>query len=71
MTAEKEDILGCIEYTLVQHKLDGVGCLLSYLDFLLGSHIDEVLRAKRVDCFKTDLEAAYWSVSQPVIRIPF
>lgn len=70
-TPEKEDVLGCIVYTLVRYQLDGVGCLLAYLEFLLGKEIDSVLRGRRVDCFKTDLEAAYWFASQPVVSIHY
>lgn len=69
VTVEKEDLLGCIIYTLVRYKLDGIGVVLEYLLFLLGKDIDKVLGWKRVDCFKTDLEAAYWYASQPVIEI--
>lgn len=69
LTVEKEDVLCCIIYTLVKHKLDGVGNLLEYLAFLLGKEIDEVLRWSKVDCFRTDLEAAYWFVTQPVVKL--
>lgn len=69
LTVEKEDVLSCIIYTLVKHKLDEIGNLLQYLSLLLGKDIDEVLRWSKVDCFRTDLEAAYWFVTQPVVKV--
>jgi hypothetical protein len=68
---EKEDVLGCIIFTLVRYKLDSIGVVLEYLAFLLGKDIDTVLRWWSVDCFRTDLEAAYWFVSHPVVEIEF
>jgi hypothetical protein len=68
---EKDDVLGCIMYVLVTHKLDNVGCFLAYLSFLLGQDIDVVLRERKVDCFRADLEAAYWFVSQPVVKLDY
>jgi hypothetical protein len=58
-------------YTLVTHKLDGMGGFLAYLSFLLGKDIDSVLRSRKVDCFRADLEAAYWFVSQPVVKLDY
>lgn len=55
MTVEKDDVLGCIMYTLVAHKLDNIGCFLAYLSFLLGKDIDSVLRGRKIDCFRADL----------------
>jgi hypothetical protein len=59
--------LGCIIYTLVKYKLDSIGVVLEYLSFLLGKDMDKVMSWRRVDCFKTDLEAAYWYVTQPLV----
>jgi hypothetical protein len=68
---EKEDVLGCIIYTLVRYKLDNLGFFLAYLNFLLGKDIDSVLRNRKVDCFRADLEASYWFVSQPAVKIDY
>ena len=61
---EKEDILGCIMYTLVRYKLDEIGNFLQYLNFLFGKEVGEAMREKKVDCFRTDIEAAYQIASQ-------
>lgn len=58
-------------YILVTHQLDGIGSFLAYLSFLLGKEIDSVLRSRKVDCFRADLEAAYWIVSQPIVKIDY
>lgn len=58
-------------YILVSHQLDGIGSFLAYLSFLLGKDIDSVLRSRKVDCFRADLEAAYWIVSQPVVKLDY
>lgn len=58
-------------YVLVAHQLDAIGTFLAYLSFLLGKDIDSVLRSKKVDCFRADIEAAYWIVSQPVIKLDY
>lgn len=56
---------------LVSHQLDAIGSFLAYLSFLLGKDIDAVLRSRKVDCFRADLEAAYWIVSQPVVKLDY
>jgi hypothetical protein len=66
---EKDDILSCLIYILVTYKIDDLGVALSYLKFLLGEEVDNVLREFKVDCYRADLEGVYEYLTMPVARV--
>ena len=56
---EKEDVLTCVIFTLVHHKLDGLGLAIEWLKMALGDDMFETMRGLKVDSYLADLVAAY------------
>ena len=59
LNVEKSDVLTCIIFVMVRHRLDSMGVLIEHLQMLLGEDTFEVLRWYKVDSFYADLHAAY------------
>ena len=72
-TLEKDDVIGCMIYCIVEGRIEGVQCAVQGLIELLGSH-NELLSRRGVDSYRADLESAVQylceQTEQELITVP-
>ena len=56
-------MINCVIWVLIKNKMTWIGNILNYYEMLLGKDIDKVLRWSSVDCFRIDIVAAHWFIT--------